>query len=550
MYNVEERVANLLPNEEDSDKYPVKVNGELVKEERALVHGDRLLVGMHHYYIFVDPAIDAEAMVPWEDAMKEANADALNSVQTDSAELEKIKAEAEALRKEQEENEAKMKEQMAKIEEERKKQEEELERRRAEMAEAAEGEAKKHLEEQLAKEKAEFEAELMRQREELENQKKAFEEEQRRKMESQADEQNKLQQFQEIERQLQSVVPKIAEVNAICAELGREQYLYEPEIVTQIMQNGKRVSRVVVRLYFDKDHRQVYSVLPMSTFTDVVYQGIKDLYELLFDDDDENDPDLAAIDDGVFGIDKDQSHTLIGNFYIFLATIYNLIDIKMDKTPIMDTKGQITGYVHYGVNFKVLEAYADSEVRDLIEYETLNELSGKRLRLFVEIKRAEALPKKLCTSTYCQYDFYHTKGEKHLDEEQETLKLCEVIDEDAGDMEHIGEADGDEGNRIWRRPRIFRTIPVDKKTQEPAWNYRMQHTFEIDDDMLLKMQNESLCVSVFGIQDGLDKYFKRKEGEQAVVAANNPAPVQRAAANPFSDEANDDGTTKLLKEKD
>lgn len=41
-------------------------------------------------------------------------------------------------------------------------------------------------------------------------------------MENQADEQSKLQQFQEIDRQLQYVVPKIAEVNAICAELGRE----------------------------------------------------------------------------------------------------------------------------------------------------------------------------------------------------------------------------------------------------------------------------------------------------------------------------------------
>lgn len=146
-YNSEERVATVMPNEEDSEKYPVKINGELVTEPRPLVHGDRLLVGMHHYYLYCDPVIDVEAMVPWEDAMKEANADALNNVQTDNAELEKIKAEAEALRKEQEENEARMKEQMAKIEEERAKQEEELAKRRAEMLEQAEGEAKKQLEE-------------------------------------------------------------------------------------------------------------------------------------------------------------------------------------------------------------------------------------------------------------------------------------------------------------------------------------------------------------------------------------------------------------------
>lgn len=183
------------------------------------------------------------------------------------------------------------------------------------------------------------------------------------------------------------------------------------------MQNGKRVSRVVIRLYFDKDHKNVYSVLPMSTFTDGVYHEVKDRYETLFDDDDDNDVDLTQVADSVFGISRDSNMTLIGNFYIFLATVYNMIDVKIDKTPIMDTKGQITGFAHYGLSFKVLEPYGESEIRELIEYETLNDLSGKRLRLYVEIKRAEALPKKLCHDTYCEYEFYHTKGEKHTEEE-------------------------------------------------------------------------------------------------------------------------------------
>lgn len=254
------------------------------------------------------------------------------------------------------------------------------------------------------------------------------------------------------------------------------------------MQNGKRVSRVVIRLYFDKDHKNVYSVLPMSSFTDAVYHEVKDRYETLFDDDDENDVDLTQIPDSVFGVGQDSSMTLIGNFYIFLATVYNMIDVKVDKTPIMDTKGQITGYVHYGLSFKVLEAYGDSEIRELIEYETLNDLSGKRLRLFVEIKRAEALPKKLCTGTYCQYGFYHTKGEKHTEDEQAALRLCEPIDEDADDMDDQFLVDGDQDNKAWRKPRNFRTEVVEKKTQEPDWAYRMSHTFEIDDDMLLKLQ--------------------------------------------------------------
>jgi hypothetical protein len=31
------------------------------------------LVGTHHYFIYCDPNINAEEMVDWEDAMKEAN---------------------------------------------------------------------------------------------------------------------------------------------------------------------------------------------------------------------------------------------------------------------------------------------------------------------------------------------------------------------------------------------------------------------------------------------------------------------------------------------
>ena len=38
--------------------------------------------------------------------------------------------------------------------------------------------------------------------------------------------------MQEIERQLQEIVPKISETNLICVEIGKENFLYEPEIVT------------------------------------------------------------------------------------------------------------------------------------------------------------------------------------------------------------------------------------------------------------------------------------------------------------------------------
>jgi hypothetical protein len=65
----------LHPNSEDAQKYSVKVNGELITEPTLLKHGDRLLVGSHYYYIYVDPLINADEQVEFEFALKEANKD-------------------------------------------------------------------------------------------------------------------------------------------------------------------------------------------------------------------------------------------------------------------------------------------------------------------------------------------------------------------------------------------------------------------------------------------------------------------------------------------
>ena len=100
---------------------------------------------------------------------------------------------------------------------------------------------------------------------------------------------------------------------------------------------------MVVRVYVDRNTKDVYSQLSTGVFSETVYQGIKDMYETLFDDDEENDVDINAIDDSKFGFDLDSNNSIIGHFYIFLMTLYNLIDVKSDRTPIIDNKGVIQG---------------------------------------------------------------------------------------------------------------------------------------------------------------------------------------------------------------
>lgn len=53
-------------------------------------------------------------------------------------------------------------------------------------------------------------------------------------MQEQINDQNRLQQFREIDARLQEIVPKIAEINTICGEIGRENVYYEPEIIIEV----------------------------------------------------------------------------------------------------------------------------------------------------------------------------------------------------------------------------------------------------------------------------------------------------------------------------
>ena len=91
-YDSGSRSATVYPNAEDPEKYSIKVNGTpVIAEPIPLNHGDRLLVGNHHYWIYCDPEINKDEMVNWEVAMKEANADSLKILDGDNEDLAKYK---------------------------------------------------------------------------------------------------------------------------------------------------------------------------------------------------------------------------------------------------------------------------------------------------------------------------------------------------------------------------------------------------------------------------------------------------------------------------
>lgn len=86
------------------------------------------------------------------------------------------------------------------------------------------------------------------------------------------------------------------------------------------------------------------------------------------------------------------------------------------------------------MSFEIFDQYGNL-IEDLIEFENLGELSGKKLRLFFHIDQGQGLPQKLSNRTYCQYEFYHqkdtiTENQFGDDEEEESDGLDGIGDKD------------------------------------------------------------------------------------------------------------------------
>lgn len=121
------------------------VNGVLCEKDRLLVHGDRVLVGLYHYFIYVDPLINMDAMFEYEDAMKEANKDAMGMLGEQEDFTKKMKEMEERLKHEQEIREIELQQQQAKLEKERQEQLAELKAAQEQMRITGDKEMQKQL---------------------------------------------------------------------------------------------------------------------------------------------------------------------------------------------------------------------------------------------------------------------------------------------------------------------------------------------------------------------------------------------------------------------
>lgn len=243
----------------------------------------------------------------------------------------------------------------------------------------------------------------------------------------------------------------MAEINTICREINRDNVYYEPEIVTDVQSDGRKLSRVVIVVYADRNNRDTKGIIPLETFVDKIYFDVKDLYEEAEEKGFPGNYDMTN-DGETFGWNLTDSWHHLGNVYYFLLSVFNLIETNKDQSPIIDTKGSIQGKLAYTVNFELYDVDKSTKLNPL-EYETLNELIGKHLKLIIELKKATEIPDKYSYKMMCKYVY------------------------DGGEFE----------------------TAVIEKSKEPKFDYHGEHMQVITDDMVQHLMYNTLTVGVYGM---------------------------------------------------
>lgn len=408
----------LNPNKEDPQKFKTVLNGELVDSKVQLAHGDKVLFGNHNLYTIVFPGQSVtEEMQDYEEIMKFMVKDAINQFTDGNADQE-MKEQMEVMRKKMEEEkaelDAKLKAEKAKMIEEKKK-----------LAKQMEAQRKKLLEEYKAQgdveERAKLQEELKKQQEETERIKKEqkekekqFEEEKKKALKEMDDKKREdhkkeveLMQKKDLELKLTKLIPQLNEINEICSSLGRFTYNYEPHIVVDILPDGRRVPKAVIKAYPDKD-KDFYNILSFDEFEDKMYMIREKWENMQFDIDNgdvnaelELEPDEREGE--IFGLSITNVDKLIGNVYIFCDSLSSLLETHQDSAPILNSKGETKGYLTYTLVPSAYDEKGDSI--NLNHYESVSGLINQTILVDFEIAAAKSLPDKYTNEVYCTYQW-------------------------------------------------------------------------------------------------------------------------------------------------
>ncbi len=345
--NLADGHLKLLPNP-DFNAAKVYVNGKLASQEQELVHGDRILFGAHNYFVVNDPAQPESSSIDWDYANKEVIQDQLKAVTSNQEEilqqkLRELEEKFETDRKKAaEEGEKKLEEQMKSIAQRQQEVDKEFEEKikQAKANGGSEEEIKK-IQEEFKQKKAEATDSIKVTKDGLNKQ---ADEEARKQKRLKEQEELKIKNQKELEEKLAQTIPKINEVNEMCLQLGRLNYMYTPTIVTDV-QDGQMRSKVSVKIF--PDHAQpFFNLVDMNEFMDKYYLVQEKFQNYQYDVEHSETgkaEDTTDEDPRIFGIGIRNDWILIGQAHIYTDSIAHLLESQNDQTPLIDNKGNING---------------------------------------------------------------------------------------------------------------------------------------------------------------------------------------------------------------
>jgi len=131
--------------------------------------------------------------------------------------------------------------------------------------------------------------------------------------------------------------------------------------------------------------------------------------------------------------------------------VFNIIETKKDESPIIDSKGYIQGHIDYSIFLSVVDN--DLKGIDMADYESLNDLIGKKLQMTVCLHRARKIPEKMSFSTMLKYN--------------------------------------------WVDDAVFYSKEISESVN-PEYNYSTVHTVPITEELISYLMYNTLTIGVFG----------------------------------------------------
>ena len=165
--------------------------------------------------------------------------------------------------------------------------------------------------------------------------------------------------------------------------------------------------------------------------------------------------DNIAEDGHVFGLEVINKHQLIGNVYVFLDSLAELLETVNDKAPIIDNRGTERGKLTYSIVPKLYDN--EGEETNLMLVESIEELLNRKLSVQVNIQEAKEIPEKFSTDVFAQY--------KWIDE------LAEMFRTDTSGLE---------------------------KNKNPAFSYKQVHELVVTDYIAKNIADGTLIISLYG----------------------------------------------------